>query len=281
MTIDAHQHFWVLNRFTPNFPKPEHGAIYRSFLPEDLEPVLAAAGVEGTVVVQAAPALEETEWLLNVTASRPWVRGVVGWVDLDQPPGALRRDLNRLVRFPKLVGVRPMLQDLPDLDWILRPQVVHNLRQLADHQLTLDLLIYDRHIPAVLRALPQVPALCAVVDHAAKPEIRTGAWEPWASRVARLATLPQVSCKVSGLVTEANPDRWGPLDLTPYIRHVVSAFGPGRVMFGSDRPVCLEVTSYQRVYDTVREWAGTALSHAERESLFGLNAARFYHLPSV
>lgn len=278
MVVDAHQHFWILHKFTTAFPEANQGPIFRDFLPEHLAPAAWEAGVDGTIAVQAAPTLEESEWLLHLTAANPLVLGVVGWVNLDQPPPAFDRDLAQLAAHPKLVGIRPMLQDLRADDFILRPQVVGNLHTLADQGLRLDLLIYERHIPAVVRALAQVPHLWSIVDHAAKPPISAGGFQPWARRLAELARNRSVWCKISGLPTEADPHHWTADTLQPYVDHAAKVFGSERLVIGSDWPVCLQAGSYAQVLDVARAALNSALGGAAQEALWGSNALAFYNI---
>lgn len=278
MVVDAHQHFWTLHKFTTAFPDATQRPIFRDFLPEHLEPLAIEAGVDGTITVQAAPTLEESEWLLHLTADNPLILGVVGWANLDQPEPTFDRDLARLAAYPKLVGLRPMLQDLSADDFIMRPRVIANLNTLADHGLRLDLLIYDRHVPAVIRALDHVPHLLSVVDHAAKPPIQSGGFEPWASRLAELARHSGVWCKISGLVTEADHTQWTAGTLQPYVDHAAQVFGSERLLAGSDWPVCLQAGSYTQVLDVARAVLESALGGAAQEAVWGANALAFYHL---
>jgi L-fuconolactonase len=278
VVVDAHQHFWVLNQFTRAFPLPQHAAIYRDFLPEHLTAELDRSGVDGTVLVQAAPSLLESEWLLELAQAQPRVWGVVGWVDLDQPSEHFTRDLARLESFPKFRGIRPMLQDLPDVGWILRPAVLDNLKLLAARGHRLDLLIYHHHIPAVLRALEQVPNLPAIVDHLAKPPMAPAADALWRTRLQALAAMPNVWCKVSGLATEAGPGRWHPSHLLPYVQHAASVFGPERLVFGSDWPVCLGTASYAEVYEVMQHTLGAAVAPEDMGGVLGAHAVHFYGL---
>ncbi|WP_029422397.1 amidohydrolase family protein [Alicyclobacillus macrosporangiidus] len=276
MKVDAHQHYWKVERGDYGWLTSDASILYRDYLPEHLRPHLRARGVERTVVVQAAPTVEETEFLLNLAQHEPTVAGVVGWLDLDSPEFA--QQLSRFASHPKWVGLRPMLQDLPEDDWILRDQVMENIGHLCEAGVPLDILVFPRHLPYVIQALRRWPNLRAVVDHLAKPPIRTGEMEPWRSWMDEVARFPNVMCKLSGMVTEADWKSWTTDDLRPYVEHVVNAFGPDRVMFGSDWPVCLQAVSYEQVHDALLDLLAPLLSSAELEQVFGGNAVRFYGL---
>ena len=279
LRVDSHHHFWTIRRHDYGFLRPERAVWWRDYLPADLAPHLARHEIAGTVVVQAAPTVAETEWLLDLVADVAFVWGVVGWLDLTVPPEQLRRALGRLRQHPKFVGVRPMLQDLDDDAWICRPEVLRNLKVLADEKIPFDLLVYPRHLPHVLKALAAVPHLHAVLDHLGKPPIAARAFEPWATDVARLAAFPDVWCKISGMVTEADWPHAQVADIVPYVRHVVDVFGPQRLMFGSDWPVCLEAASYDEVVTLAELTLSAAVGTEERAAIFGANACRFYELP--
>ncbi|GGJ11249.1 hydrolase [Alicyclobacillus cellulosilyticus] len=276
MIIDAHQHFWRIDRGDYGWLTPA-SPLYRDFLPPDLAPWLAQTGVDRTVVVQAAPTVAETEYLLALAEETPFVAGVVGWLDLED--SAMPKTYERLRRHPKFVGVRPMLQDLPDPAWVLRPKVLDHLRLLARDDFPVDLLIYPLHLPYILRLLDAVPDLRAVIDHLAKPPIRTGELDPWREQMTQVAACPNVWCKLSGMVTEADHRSWQPADIEPYAAHVLSVFGPLRVMFGSDWPVCTLAADYMQVYHLAVGLLPAAWGAAERAAVMGGNAATFYRLP--
>ncbi|WP_026961470.1 amidohydrolase family protein [Alicyclobacillus herbarius] len=279
MRIDAHQHFWRLDRGDYGWLKPSMKTLYRDFLPDDLLPLLKRCGIDGTVVVQAAPTVAETEFLLQLAELTPFIVGVVGWLDLGSE--RFLQDFQRLRRNRMFVGIRPMLQDLPEDDWILQETVVRNICVLADEGFPLDLLIFPRHLPYILELLRQVPHLRAVVDHLAKPHIKDQIYEPWCSQMSEIANYPNVYCKVSGMVTEADPDSWTPADLKPYVECVVKAFGAKRLLFGSDWPVCTTVASYEKVYETTLSLLTSVLSPEQVDWVFGENAGAFYRLETV
>jgi L-fuconolactonase len=275
MIIDSHHHFWRVERGDYHW-MPDGGVLRRDYLPSDLRPLLRRAGVDRTVLVQAAQTEAETDFLLDLAAETDFVAGVVGWLDFEDD--RFGDKLEQLLRRPKFVGLRPMLQDLADDAYILRPRVIDNLRRVEALDLPFDILTYPRHLPHVLAALKQLPRLRAVVDHISKPPIATGCLEGWAEDIAALASHQNVSCKLSGMVTEADQANWKPADLAPFVHHVFAAFGEDRVMFGSDWPVCLLAASYAEVVNALRTILGPRLNPDGAAKLFGRNAAAFYKL---
>lgn len=252
---------------------PEVAPLCRDFLPPELEPLLAANGFDGSVVVQAAPTLDETGYLLDLARTHASILGVVGWVDLESE--ALSGDLAQLKAFRKFVGVRPMLQDLPDDDWIARPHVLAGVQELERQGVALDFLVFTRHLPFVLRALDAAPKLRCVIDHAAKPNLRGGDLAEWRRLLAEVASRSNVYCKLSGLVTEAGPG-FQAEELAPVVEHALAIFGEDRLIFGSDWPVCTLVASYERVLNALTRVLGERLSGDFSRKLFGENARRLY-----
>jgi L-fuconolactonase len=276
MRIDAHQHYWKIERGDYDWMSaPAVASIRRDFLPGDLAPALEKYRIDRTVVVQAAATVAETEFLLDLAAENPSIAGVVGWLDVEAPDFASA--LARYERQPSFLGIRPMLQDLPDDRFLVRPRVLENLGVLARSGRRLDLLVLPRHLPVVVEALERLPDLHAVVDHCAKPDLRSGALDDWRHGIARVAEHPNVACKLSGFVTEAPPGADAAL-IAPAVEHVLSAFGPNRLLFGSDWPVCTLAASYDRVVEVLSEILGARLDSAFEQKLFGANAARFYGL---
>jgi L-fuconolactonase len=275
LRIDAHQHFWNPARgdygwLTADLP------ICRPYYPADLEPHLTECGIDGTVLVQAAPTVEETEYLLGIADATPFVRGVVGWIDFeDQAHG---RHLQRLAAHPKFVGVRPMIQDLPDDGWMLRDDISWAFDAIRQLDLVFDALVLPRHLPALARLLQRHPDLAVVIDHAAKPAIRAGQFDEWAAHMERLAAETAALCKLSGLATEAGAD-WTTEKLRPYVDHLLATFTPDRLIFGSDWPVSTLATTYPGWIDAVEQLT-SGLSNAQRAALFGGTAARIYGLRS-
>jgi L-fuconolactonase len=275
MRIDSHQHYWKPSRGDYRWMTPG-SVLHRDYLPADLRAVLERHNIQKTVLVQAAQTVAETEFLLELAASDESIAGVVGWLDMEAPDFAAQ--FERFRRNPKFIGLRPMLQDLEDDRWILRPAVVEALRHVARADFPFDFLTYPRHLPFVLQVLDAVPGLRAVIDHISKPDIRAGKLDPWREWMAAAARHPNVFCKLSGMVTEADHQHWRAEDLRPYVEHVAACFGFDRVMFGSDWPVCLLAASYDRVIGALDEILATRLDQDKEKKLFGLNAARFYKL---
>jgi len=275
MRIDAHQHYWKTERNDYGWLTPETGLLYKDYLPEQLHGHLNKHAIDRTIVVQAAPTVEETEFLLSLCEQDPTLAGVVGWIDLEADD--FRETYARLRQNPYFVGIRPMLQDLPDDRWILRPKVLEALQVLAADRFAIDLLAKPRHLPHIVELLERVPDLHAVVDHIAKPFIKDRIMEPWGEHIRQIAAYGNVFCKLSGMVNEADTD-WKPDDFVPYVRHVVEAFGPDRLLFGSDWPVCLLAASYDQVIGLVQQTLPSTLTADELEAIFGGNAIRFYGL---
>jgi L-fuconolactonase len=272
--VDAHQHYWSVRRGDYGWLTPALAPLYRDFGPTDLAPELQARGIMGTVLVQAAPTLAETHYLLDLAARTPSVLGVVGWVDLAGDEALAQ--LEALSAHPKFRGVRPMLQDLPDEAWIARAPIDAALHRLTHLGLRWDALVRSRHLPHLLARVERHPELPVVIDHAAKPDIAGGEFEVWRARLAPLARFPQVYCKLSGLLTEAPPDSGFDV-LKPYVDSVLELFGPARVMWGSDWPVLNLASSYgawARLTDRLLE----PLDAGQREAVLGGAAARFYRL---
>ena len=275
LRIDAHHHLWRLDRGDYGWLTPALAPIYRDFELADLKPLLAGAGIDATVLVQAAPTVAETEYLLRVAQNcEGLVRGVVGWVDLAASDAIAT--LERLAREPTLKSIRPMLQDLPDPGWILREDVGRTLSALPRLGLRFDALVKAPQLSALLRLVERHPDLRIVIDHGGKPAIAAGEWEPWAHRISALARNPRVECKLSGLVAEAGPD-WTADTLRRYVDHLLACFGPCRLLWGSDWPVVNLAGGYRRWLDATAELLSD-LPVDDREAILGGNARRFYGL---
>lgn len=272
MRIDAHQHFWQLSARGGSWPPPSLAAIHRDFSPADLAPLLAAHGIAGTVVVQSLPSPADTDYLLALAQKSGFIRAVVGWTDLLAPDAPA--NIARLASHGKLKGLRPMLQDLDDDAWIANPKLAPALRAMTEHGLRFDALVLPRHLPALLQCARGYPLLPIVIDHAAKPPIADAAFGTWRDDMAQLAALPNVHCKLSGLVTEARPD-WNVDDLRPYADHVLAVFGPRRVIWGSDWPV-VDLAGGYAAWLAASEALLAHLGQHDRDAIFGLNACRFY-----
>jgi L-fuconolactonase len=270
--IDAHQHFWRIDRGDYGWLTPALAPIYRDFMPDDLAPLLARHGIGGTILVQAAPTVAETRFMLEIAHATPFVRGVVGWVDFEAVDAVDM--ILELAADPLLVGLRPMVQDIADDDWLLRPSLGSALAMMARRGLVFDALVLPRHLPRLKTVIERYPDLTVVVDHGSKPRIRDKQREPWASDLAAIAAMPGVACKLSGLVTEAAAD-WQSSDVRPYAQHILDIFGPQRVMFGSDWPV----VNLAGGYDRWRETALGLMAHLaapERAAILGETARRVY-----
>ncbi|MBC6463328.1 amidohydrolase family protein [Actinomadura sp. HBU206391] len=277
--VDAHHHVWDLSVRDQDWITGEPLApLRRDFSLDDLRPEAVAEGVTATVLVQTITVAGETPEFLALAAADDLVAGVVGWVDLTAPDVAeALAALRELPGGRYLAGIRHQVQGEPDPDWLCRPDVRRGLGAVAGAGLAYDLLTVPHQLPAAIRTAAALPELTFVVDHLSKPPIATGELEPWAGRMRELARLPNVVCKLSGMVTEADWARWRVLDLRPYADVVLDAFGPERLMFGSDWPVCLLAASYGRVVGAARELTA-GLSAAERDAVFGGTAIRAYGL---
>lgn len=278
--IDAHQHFWKLSRGDYGWLTQELPKLYRDFLPEHIAPLLERLGVDRTIVVQAAPTEAETQFLLRMADATPFIAGVVGWTDLTSPDAA--RTIEKLSRNPRLLGLRPMVQDLPDDEWLLQTALAPAIDAMKRAGLRLDALVRPRHLPMLLRFLERQPDLPVVIDHGAKPAIASGAIDDWAAQMRRIARESKAYCKLSGLATEAGPS-WNGTTLQPYVDVLIDAFGPKRLMWGSDWPVLHEAYPADTAAPYV-SWHDTAaaltarLQPNDREWIFGRTAAAFYGL---
>jgi L-fuconolactonase len=274
--LDAHQHFWRISRGDYGWLTPALAAIHRDFGPEDLQPSLRLHAIDGTILVQAASTVAETRWLLEVAENARFVRGVVGWCDFEQVSAAAAID--ELAATMSLVGLRPMVQDIADDDWLLRPAIARALSALEAHRLVFDALVLPRHLSRLRVVVDRHPDLSFVIDHGAKPPIADG-WasaslDAWRAGIAELAARANTLCKLSGLVTEAG-DGWTVRQLQPVVDHLLQCFGSDRLLWGSDWPVVNLAGSYDSWTDA-SERLLHALSADERAAVFGGNAARTY-----
>jgi len=276
MRIDSHQHFWRFEPVRDGWITAEMQAIRHDFLPGDLKSQLDANSMDGCIAVQADQSDAETSFLLDVAGAHPFIKGVVGWVDLRAPSLSLDARLDTLATNHRLVGVRHVAQAEAD-DFLATDTVTAGISRLARVGLTYDILIYARQLPSALTLTARLPDQIFVLDHLAKPPIKEGLLEPWATQLRELARRPNVFCKLSGLVTEADWMNWRPELFRPYLDVAFEAFGPSRLMFGSDWPVCLLAAPYDRVLGAVANYAAE-LSEAEREAIFGGTARRVYGL---
>jgi len=275
-TIDAHQHFWQRGKFKDAWlDEPQHQAISGSYLPEHLAPHLKQCGIDGSVFVQTQHDLGENRWALDLAKKNPFIVGVVGWVDLASAD--CEKQLLEFKADPKFVGIRHITQGEPDDDFIVRDDVVRGLKVLEKHRVPFDLLFYVKHLRHAATLARKLPELPMVIDHLAKPRIKEHRTDGWIDHLKAAAKFPNVYCKLSGMVTEADWKGWTPKDLTPYVQAALEAFGPERCMFGSDWPVCLLAAPYPSVVAALREALGP-ISDADRAKIFGGTAEKFYGL---
>jgi len=275
MRVDAHQHFWRVDRGDYGWlTAKDHPKIARDFLAADLEPLLAAARIDKTVLVQAAPSEAETQFLLDLAAATPFVAGVVGWTDFDAPDAAAR--IARLCANRKLLGLRPMVQDILDDEWLLNPELARVFDAMQRGELTFDALVKPRHLPALAEFLERNPDLPVVIDHGAKPDIAHAGLDMWSTYMRHIARETKAYCKLSGLATEAGPG-WSAATLKLYVDVLLESFGPARLMWGSDWPVLNEAGDYAQ-WLAAAETLTKHLSAQDREAIFGGTAAKFYGL---
>lgn len=275
LKIDSHQHFWELGRCDYPWLTPELAPIYRDFRPDDLKPNLDEVGVAGTVIVQATHDRAETEWYLSLTHQYDFLKGVVGWVDLTAYD--VDEQLNVLKEQGPLCGIRHQVHDEVDPRWLLQGKVLRGLRLLARQELAYDLLLRPVHLPHLPELFGEVPGMRWVIDHIAKPEIKAGKLQPWRDDMQRVARYPNVYCKVSGMITEADHRHWTVEDIRPYFEAVLEMFGPNRLLFGSDWPVCTLAGSYKQVHDLLSALI-SGLSETEQEAIWSKTALEVYKL---
>jgi L-fuconolactonase len=264
--VDAHQHFWEVGRFDYPWMTSDLGVLYRDYLPSNFETA------DQVVVVQASNSVAESRWLLELSDQNSFIAGVVGWVDLAS--GDVDEQLAELTRHPKFKGVRHLVESEPADDWLVQPAVVSGLQRLSEHGLSYDLLVHTRHLRHVRTVAERCPDLRLVIDHLAKPPIAKRGFEEWSREFKPLAEYPNLYCKLSGLVTEADWSSWTTDDLRPYVEYAMELFGSRRLMFGSDYPVCLLAASYSRVLESFQEIVGDE----HHELIFCENARTFYRL---
>jgi L-fuconolactonase len=270
MRIDAHQHFWRIGDRAGQWPPPELGAIYRDFTPEDLEPLLKAAGIEGTVLVQTMECEADTEYMLDLAGRYGFIKGVVGWTDLKALDAA--QAIARLAANRRLRGLRPMLQDIAQDDWIADPALLPAIEAMLAHDLAFDALVLPRHLAPLLAFATRYPGLRIVIDHGAKPPVAEGRFTAWRQAMAALAARPNVWCKLSGLLTEAGGR--GPIAVRPYAETLLELFGPQKLIFGSDWPVLRLAGDYLAWVEQCRD----IVPAEHHDAVFGANAMSFYRL---
>lgn len=277
MQIDAHQHFWKYDPTQYEWIDDSMASLRRDFGPEDLALVLKENDFDGSIAVQAQQSIQETRWLLDLADHSRQILAVVGWVDLRAPH--VKSQLRELTGNPKLLGIRHIVQSEPDDQFLLRPDFLDGIAILEEFGLAYDILIYTKHLPVAVEFVKKFPRQRFVLDHLAKPPIRRGPMDAWAQGIRRLGDFPNVWCKLSGLVTEADWGRWTAEQIRPYLDVVFDCFGPDRLMIGSDWPVCLVAASYSRVIGLVKSYI-SELAPQSLPAVLGDNAARFYRVPS-
>ena len=278
MIIDSHHHLWDLQKRDYPWMSPNLKPIYRNFSVEDLAKTIAPYDVRGTVLVQAHQSVEESLWMLDIAEKSTLILGVVGWVDLKDP--ALEEGLAELKAHRKFKGVRHIIQDEPDLNWMLQTDVMRGLQMVHEAGLTYDLLIKPHQLDNALRLIEHLPAMPLIVDHIAKPYIKDGKREPWATQMRQLAKSSNVYCKISGLITEAS-ERWKPEDFTFYLKHIVEIFGWDRICWGSDWPVCLLAGDYGQVLHLPEKLLKPGATDQQWAQFMGINAQKFYRLEQI
>lgn len=273
--IDSHVHFWRIDHYASGWMQGPFAPLKRNFLPRDLAPLMRERGIERAVFVQAQHVEADNQWVLDLAREHPWIAGVVGWIDLRAPDVAER--VAHWSAQPKFCGVRHIVQDEPDDDWILRDDVSRGLRALEEHDVAYDLLFFVKHLRHAATVAKRFPRLRLVIDHCSKPRIAAGSVDDWLPALREAARMPNVFIKLSGLVTEADWHKWTVDDLRRYVDHALQCFGPARAMLGSDWPVCTLAGSYARVIEALDATLGR-LSPSEKAAVQGETAARFYRL---
>ena len=276
MKIDAHQHFWQYSAEEYDWIGENEAVIKRDFLPEHLAPILLESGIDGCVAVQARQTIEETHWLLSLVDKNPIIKGVVGWIDLQAED--LAKQLLTFKPSSKLVGFRHVLQGEPDPEFMLKDEFIRGLHVIAEQGYCYDLLVFAKQLPQTIELVKRLPQMRLVLDHIAKPDIATGVdFTQWQQQITELAASQHVFCKVSGMVTEADHQHWQQPQFNQYLDVIFNAFGPERIIFGSDWPVCLLAAQYHQVKKIVSEYVQDNYPEFF-DDIFGLNAARFYRL---
>jgi len=275
MRIDAHQHFWQYDPDRHRWINDEMSAIRRDFFPGDLATILKTLQIDGTIAVQADETMVETTFLLDLAAKNDFIKAVVGWTDLHSPE--LEKTLYNFKGIEKLAGFRCVMQGAPDEKYLSNDLFANNLKKLAEHGYTYDLLVYHNQLPALISMTEKLPDNQLILDHIGKPDIRNKQFQTWKEQIKILAKHPGIYCKLSGMVTEANYSKWTYDDLLPYLETSAEYFGIDRICFGSDWPVCLVAGSYNKVYEVIEKFVHQ-LSKSDQEKIFGLNTLQFYKI---
>lgn len=275
MTIDSHQHFWKYEPVKHNWIDDSMAVIRKDFMPSDLQKVYAENEIDGCIAVQADQTLEETDFLLKLSAKNDFIKGIVGWVDLRSEN--IEEVLENYSKFEKIKGFRHIVQGEPDHNFLLRPDFLRGISKLEKYNFTYDILIFPHQLGATLEFVKKFPNQKFVIDHIAKPYIKDGFYDGWAALMTEIGKQENVYCKLSGMITEADFDKWTPQQIEPYMNLVLNAFGSEKIMFGSDWPVCLVAGNYKKVKEIVTDFIAK-LSSKEQASIMGGNAIKFYNL---
>jgi L-fuconolactonase len=275
MRIDAHQHFWQYDPDRHRWINDEMSAIRRDFFPGDLATILKTLQIDGTIAVQADETVVETTFLLDLAAKNDFIKAVVGWTDLHSLE--LENTLYNFKGIEKLAGFRCVMQGAPDEKYLRNDLFANNLKKLAEHGYTYDLLVYHNQLPALISMTEKLPDNQLILDHIGKPDIRNNQFQTWKEQIKILAKHPRIYCKLSGMVTEANYSKWTYDDLLPYLETSAEYFGIDRICFGSDWPVCLVAGSYNKVYEVIEKFVHQ-LSKSDQDKIFGLNTLQFYKI---
>src|SRR5512133_2044061 len=278
MKLDAHQHFWIFNDHEYGWINDRMEVLKRDYLPRDLYQELIASGIFGSVAVQARQSINETRWLLKLAEENDFIKGVVGWVDLCSPE--LKTQLEEFTRYPKFKGVRHVIHDEPDDNFLLKDDFLRGISIIGDYNLTYDLLLFPKHLRVAEKMVSMFPHQRFILDHISKPLIRSQIFEPWKEDILRIAKYKNVWCKLSGMVTEADINNQKQEDFNPYLDVVFKAFGTNRIMFGSDWPVCRLAGSYQHVLQIVENYI-RLLPAMEKTKIMGNNCKDAYCLNSI
>lgn len=275
MIIDAHQHFWIYETEKHAWIEDDMATIRRDFLPSDLRPIYREHGVKGCIAVQADQTLKENDFLLEQAEINDFIKGIIGWVDLQS--SELKNDLDNYAQYPIIKGYRHVVQAEPDPLFLLRKQFLNGISELQKRNLVYEILVFPHQLPSVLEFVKLFPNIKFVIDHIAKPYIKEGYFESWALLMKELGQIKNVNCKISGMITEANYITWTNQEILPYMELVLEAFGPKRILYGSDWPVCLVAGNYGKVLRLAKEFSNT-LSENEQVDFFYNNAQRIYNL---
>lgn len=275
MKIDSHQHFWSYNPNDYGWISNEMEILQKDYLPDQLKTELSSIGFDGSIAVQARQSLAETQWLLNLADQNSFIKGVIGWVDLCSPD--LEEQLIQFSRNPKLVGIRHVIHDEQDDDFILRKSFLRGIAYLKKFGLTYDILVFPRHLPNTIQFVSQFPDQVFILDHIAKPSIKVKKISPWKEDIEKLARFRNIYCKLSGMVTEANVKNWNQEELIPYLDIVFDAFGTDRLMIGSDWPVCRLAGSYKQIMQVVLDYIAT-FPDQDKKKILEENAIKAYDL---